>query len=387
MKTRVLRIIARMNIGGPAIQASLLSDGLDPDRYETCLVTGTTGPAEGDYLELTGRRLSNITTVPALGREIELLSDVAAYRQVAALIREFRPHIVHTHTAKAGLVGRLAARRAGVPVIVHTFHGHVLRGYFSRPKEALFIRAERALASITTRLVTVSDQIRRDLLALGIGRADRFDVVRLGLDLSRYEHADARTGELKRELGLPPDARAVGIVARLVPIKAHETFLEMAAIVARARPDTVFLIVGDGERRAALEDTARALGILERTRFLGWRADLDRVYADLDAVVLTSRNEGSPVALIEAMAAGRPVVSTRAGGVPELVGDAGLLADIDDAPELAAAVQRVLGDPVLALQLGRHARCRVVPAFSHERLIADIDGLYQRLLRERPPRT
>jgi glycosyltransferase involved in cell wall biosynthesis len=380
MKTRVLRIIARMNVGGPAIQAALLSDGLSPDRYETRLVTGTTGLAEGDYLELTGRRLSNITTVPALGREIALLSDLAAYREVAAIIRDFRPHVVHTHTAKAGLIGRLAARRAGVPVIVHTFHGHVLRGYFSRPKEALFIRMERALAAITTRLITVSDQIRRDLLALGIGRPDRFDVVRLGLDLSRFEHAHARTGELKRELGVAPDTRAVGIVARLVPIKAHETFLEMAALVARARPDTVFLIVGDGERRAALEETARALGILDRTRFLGWRADLDRVYADLDAVVLTSRNEGSPVALIEAMAASRPVVSTRAGGVPELVGDAGLLADIDDAAGLAAAVERILAEPTLAQQLGRRARCRVVPAFSHERLIADIDGLYQRLL-------
>jgi glycosyltransferase involved in cell wall biosynthesis len=185
---------------------------------------------------------------------------------------------------------------------------------------------------------------------------------------------------LKRELGVAPDTRAVGIVARLVPIKAHETFLEMAALVARARPDTVFVIVGDGERRAALEETAGALGILDRTRFLGWRADLDRVYADLDAVVLTSRNEGSPVALIEAMAASRPVVSTRAGGVPELVGDAGLLADIDDAAGLATAVQRILADPALAVQLGRRARCRVVPAFSHERLIADIDGLYQRLL-------
>jgi glycosyltransferase involved in cell wall biosynthesis len=146
----------------------------------------------------------------------------------------------------------------------------------------------------------------------------------------------------------------------------------------------VFLVIGDGERRASLEAAARARGLLGQTRFLGWRADLDRVYADLDAVVLTSRNEGSPVALIEAMAAGRPVVSTRVGGVAELVGDAGLLTGVDDAPALAGAVQRILGDPILACQLGRRARCRVVPTFSHERLLGDIDGLYQRLLTARP---
>jgi glycosyltransferase involved in cell wall biosynthesis len=380
MKTRVLRIIARMNIGGPAIQATLLSECLDPDRYETCLVAGTTGPAEGDYLELVGRRLQNLTYVPALGREIAPLRDLIAYRRIADLIREFRPHIVHTHTAKAGLIGRLAARLAGVPVIVHTFHGHVLHGYFSRSKEEMFIRLERALACSTTRLVAVSDQVRSDLLALRIGRPDRFDVVRLGLDLSRFEHVQSQTGALRQELGISPETRTVGIIARLVPIKAHEVFLDMAAIIARERPDTVFLIVGDGERRASLEAAARARGIFEQTRFLGWRSDLDRIYADLDAVVLTSRNEGSPVALIEAMAAARPVVATRVGGVPELVGEAGLLTDVDDSAALAAAVQRLLDAPALAAHLGRQARARVVPTFSHERLVGDIDALYQRLL-------
>jgi glycosyltransferase involved in cell wall biosynthesis len=380
MKIRVLRIIARMNIGGPAIQAALLSERLDPHRYDTCLVTGTTGPAEGDYLELAGHHLQNLAYVPTLGREIAPWQDLVAYRRIAALIRAFRPHIVHTHTAKAGLIGRLAARLAGVPVIVHTFHGHVLRGYFSPAKEAMFIRAERALACATTRLVAVSEQVRTDLLGLGIGRPDRFEVLRLGLDLSRYDNGQTKTGELRRELGLSPQTPTVGIVARLVPIKAHEVFLDTAAIIARARPETVFLIVGDGECRASLEAGARARGIAAQTRFLGWRHDLDRVYADLDAVVLTSRNEGSPVALIEAMAAARPVVATRVGGVPELVGDAGLLTDVDDARALAGAVERLLADPALASHLGQRGRCRVIPAFSQERLVGEIDALYQRLL-------
>lgn len=379
-KIRVLRVITRMNIGGPAIHASLLSEGLDSGRYETRLVTGASGATEGNYLDLVGRQVPNLIEIPDLGREISPWRDMVAYRQIARIIRDFQPHIVHTHTAKAGMLGRLAARVAGVPVIVHTFHGHVLHGYFSRIREAVFNRVERALASATTRLVAVSGQVRDDLLALGIGRPDSFEVVRLGFDLSKYLNCHQRTGELKQELGLARDVRTVGIVARLVPIKAHEVFLDMAVRVARARPGVVFVIVGDGERRAALEAGARERGIWDQTRFLGWRADLDRVYAGLDAVVLTSRNEGSPVALIEAMACARPVVSTRVGGVPELVGDTGFLVDVDDADALAASVLKVLADPAMAFRLGQCARRRVVPSFSSERLVADIDELYQRLL-------
>jgi glycosyltransferase involved in cell wall biosynthesis len=380
MPTRVLRVISRLNIGGPAIHATLLAEGLDPARYTTRLVAGSTAPEEGNYLELHGRRIPGLIDVPALGREINPLRDLAAYRQLARIIRDFRPDIVHTHTAKAGLLGRLAAWRAGVPVIVHTFHGHVFRGYFSRPREAVFVGLERALARVTTRLLAVSEQVRDEVLARGVGRPDQFEVVRLGLDLRPFLTCQERTGEIRNELELPPAARLIGIVARLVPIKAHEVFLDMAARVAREQPDAVFLIVGDGERRQALEADVRARDLTARVRFLGWRADLDRVYADLDLVVLTSRNEGSPVALIEAMAAARPVVATRVGGVPELVGDSALLAEVDDAAGLAHAVIRLLSDRDLACRLGSRARERVVPAFSRERLIADIDALYQRVL-------
>ena len=185
-KTRVLRIIARMNIGGPAAHATLLADGLDTDRYETCLLTGVAEESEGDYLELTGQRPPNLIQIPSLGREIAPRHDVSAYRHIARIIRAFRPDIVHTHTAKAGLLGRLAARANGVGIIVHTFHGHVLRGYFSRPKEAVFVQAERALARATTRLIAVSEHVRGELLAMGVGRPDRFEVVRPGFDLSGF---------------------------------------------------------------------------------------------------------------------------------------------------------------------------------------------------------
>lgn len=379
-RARVVRIIARMNVGGPAIHATLLCRHLDPDRYESHLVFGAEGPSEGNYLDMLGVRLDRAHSLPALGREISPWRDARALAELTRVLRRLRPHIVHTHTAKAGLVGRVAAWRAGVPVVVHTFHGHVFEGYFSPVTTAALVRIERVLARRTTRLLTVSDEVRRQILDRGIGRPDRFDVVRLGLDLSPFVHSHRRRGELRRELGLPSEAETVGIVARLVPIKAHEVFLDAAGRLAADRPRAVFLVVGDGERRAELEAAARARGLGSRVRFLGWRNDLDRVYADLDVVMLTSMNEGSPVALIEAMAAGRPVVATRAGGVEELVGEAGLLAAIGDAEALARHAATLLDDRARAGALGQRARARVVPAYSHERLVADVDRLYARLL-------
>ncbi|MEO5819962.1 MAG: glycosyltransferase, partial [Vicinamibacteraceae bacterium] len=195
----------------------------------------------------------------------------------------------------------------------------------------------------------------------------------------------ARRGELRRELGLPPDTPLVGIVARLVPVKAHEIFLQAAKAIAPVRPDIVFLVVGDGERRAELEGLARAAGLASRVRFLGWRADLDRLYADLDVVVLTSKNEGSPVALIEAMAAGRAVVSTRAGGVEDVVtdGETGVIVPIGDASAVARAIVDLIEDPHRAARLGAAARASVVGRFGSGRLVGDIDALYQRLLADR----
>jgi glycosyltransferase involved in cell wall biosynthesis len=378
--TRVLRVIARLNVGGPAIHATLLTAGLDPERYESLLVHGREAGDEGNYLDLTGQTVTARHEIPALGREISPFRDPAAHRELARLIRRYRPTIVHTHTAKAGFLGRLAAWRAGVPVIVHTYHGHVFHDYFSAAKTRVFVELERRLARVTHRLVTVSDTVRDEILSRGIGRREQFDVIRLGLNLDPLIESHRHAGELRLSLDLPDGAKTVGIVARLVPIKAHEVFLAMAARVVAERPETVFLIVGDGERRQALEASVADRGLAPHVEFLGWRADLARIYAGLDVVVLTSLNEGSPVALIEAMAAARPVVATRAGGVAELVGEAGLLADVGDDAGLARQVLRVLSDPDLTGELGRAARRRVVPAYSRERLIDDVDALYRRLL-------
>lgn len=297
-------------------------------------------------------------------------------------MRRCRPHIVHTHTAKAGLLGRLAARCAGVPVVVHTYHGHILDGYFSPLKTRAILTVERVLARVTDRLVSVSDTVQEELLAKGIGRPEQHTVVPLGLDLKPFLGAEGERGGLRKELGMGPGNQLVGIVARLVPIKDHETFFYAAREVASKVPACHFVVVGDGERRGELERLVGNLGLGSRVRCLGWRADLARIYADLDVVVLSSRNEGSPVSLIEAMAAARPVVATRVGGVPDLVEDGvtGLLVPAGDPGALARAVVTLLRDAERQRATGEAGRKRVYPAFSAERLLQDVDRLYTELL-------
>jgi glycosyltransferase involved in cell wall biosynthesis len=383
--TRIIRIIARLNVGGPAIHATLLSERLDPARYQTTLVAGTEDPSEGNYLTLHGRSTARLVQLPELGRELSGTRDIGSLRALVALIRRERPHIVHTHAAKAGALGRVAAAICRVPVVVHTYHGHVLRGYFSPAKERVYRAIERGLARVTDELVAVTPRVRQELLDMRIGRPDAFSVVPLGFDLDQFDHAAAHRGELRRELGIGPDAPLVGIVARLVPVKAHEVFFEAARRLHADRPDMRFVIVGDGERRQDLERLVDAIGLRAVTQFLGWRADLARIYADLDVVALTSRNEGSPVALIEAMACARPVVSTHVGGVPDVVrdGETGWLVPVDDAAALARALADVVARPAEAARVAHTARAHVLATYGSARLVADVDALYTRLLARR----
>lgn len=380
---RVVRLIARLNIGGPAIHATLLHERLNPARFESTLVTGTEEAGEGNYLELHGRT-AKVEVIPDLGREIRPLRDVQTLSRLVSLMRRIRPHVVHTHTAKAGAVGRAAAILAGVPAVVHTYHGHVLRGYFSPAKTAVYRGIEQSLAWKTDRLLAVTTRVRDELIALGVGKASQYRAVPLGFDLVPLLAAERRRGELRAELGVG-DAPLIGIVARLVPIKAHEVFLAAAAEVRRQVPGARFLIVGDGELRQTLELQTAALGLTAAVRFLGWRADIDRLYADIDVMALTSRNEGSPVALIEAMAAGVPVVSTDVGGVADVVehGVSGLLAPMDDAAAVARHVVTLLADPAMRRTMGRHGRTKVAATYDAGRLVTDIETLYEDLIREK----
>jgi glycosyltransferase involved in cell wall biosynthesis len=374
---RLLQVITRLNVGGPARLVVHLNRALQGRGFECRLVTGTEGPSEGRIDPGTER----VTTIPALRREISPRHDLAAATALDRLVRAWRPDIVHTHLAKAGALGRIAARRRSVPVTVHTFHGHVLDGYFPRPVARAFLAAERGLAKRTTALVAVSDAVRDELLALGIGREEQWHVIPVGLELDGLLGTPPARTKARRGLGLPTAGKVVGIVGRLVPIKDHETFLRAAARLVREREDVAFVVAGDGEERAVLEARAREL-LGDRVVFLGWVQDLAALYAALDVVVLTSRNEGTPVSLVEAGAVGRPVVATRVGGVPDVVadGETGTLVPPGDPAATAAAIGRLLDEPALAKAMGEAARASVPSRFSADRLVDDLAALYEHLL-------
>ena len=361
---RVLRLIARLNIGGPALHVTHLARGLNPAKFETRLVTGQIGPGEGDMSDLA--RGLDWDIIPEMGRELVPLADAITLIKLWRLMRKWRPHIVHTHTAKAGAVGRIAARLAGVPIIVHTFHGHTFRGYWGIVGSWGTVMAEQLLGRLADRLIAVSDQVRNDLIQFRIAVPDKIVTIPLGIDLAPFAAQSRRK-----------DKHTIGIVGRLVPIKNHALFLQMARQLVADGFNGDFMIVGDGALRTALEKDAADLK--GRLTFTGWRRDLPHVYADLSMVVNTSLNEGTPVALIEAMAAGLPVVATAVGGVPDLVrhGETGWLAPSGDAVALANGVRAALCDDGT---VPRRAQAEVLQRFSKEKLVANIEDLYKSLL-------
>jgi len=378
---RVVRVFSRLNIGGPAVHVILLSAGLRPRGYETRLVVGQESEREGNMLPLAAEKDVVCEQVAGLGREIAPLSDLRALVGLQRLFRAWRPTIVHTHTAKAGVLGRIAARAARVPVVVHTYHGHVLREYFSPPKTAFFRWLETRLASEADALVAVSDTVKADLVELGVAPAEKIRVVPLGLDLEHLS-GELPRGVLRGEAGIGDDVPLVGMVGRLVPIKDAPTFLEAARRVRALQPAVRFALVGDGEERPALEAECARLEMNGTVRFLGWRRDLAAVYGDLDVVVNASRNEGTPVALIEALAASRPVVATRVGGTPDLLADGahGRLVPAGDPGALAEAIVKTLEESEAARRRALAGREYVLRRHSAARLVRDVDALYRELV-------
>jgi glycosyltransferase involved in cell wall biosynthesis len=389
-RIRVLRIVTRLNIGGPAIQAMSLSDRLSARGFDTLLVHGRLDAAEGDMRYLLEPTVT-ARYLPALRRPLAPVLDALALAQLLDIVRDFRPDIVHTHMAKAGSLGRAAAASYNATAgrhrrsrVVHTYHGHVLEGYFSPAKTRLFIGIERRLAAVSDRIVAISPQIRTELVdAYRIGTDDQYRVVPLGFDLDGLLRIDdAHRAAARAALDLSPDARVVTTVGRLTPIKQHGLFLECARRVAADDPLAQFLIVGDGEDRAALEAAARDLGVASRTRFLGWRRDLDIIYGASDVFLLTSRNEGTPVALIESLAAGVPGVSTRVGGVADVIDsdEVGRLAPFGDAGALANHVTALLADGELRRRMGAAGRRSMMARYGLDRLVDDVEQLYREMV-------
>jgi glycosyltransferase involved in cell wall biosynthesis len=430
---KVLRIIARLNVGGPAIHTILLSRHMQRLSYETLLVAGQVGPQEADMAYLAEAEGVHPIVLGKLGRRLQPLDDLNSLFRILRLLFIFRPHIVHTHTAKAGAVGRAAAavyntaqsarhkaqglvrrtlRRQGTQgqgdsinngkcEVVHTFHGHVLHGYFSNFKSKMFQWIEKVLAKCTDVIVVVSEQQKDELCKnFGIGRPEQYRVVPLGLDLRPFERASESKGKLKSSLGLSENGEnLVAIVGRLTAIKNHRLFLEavnalmMEDDATRAR----FLIVGDGELREDLEGMAKDLTLVDRVIFAGWIKDLGPLYADLDVLAVTSNNEGTPVAVIEAMAAGVPVIATDVGGVRELISDRGfrisdlsegefeicergILVKKGDVRGFAKGLKYLFENLKKGREMGRRGQKYASQNHSVERLVADMDRLYKSLL-------
>jgi len=384
-KIKVMRIITRLNIGGPAFHTILLTSHLNHNRFESILVKGSEEKDEGDMDELAKSKKVEPIYVKELCRKISLRKDLLTFWKLYRIIKREKPDIVHTHTAKAGTLGRLAAKLAGASTIVHTFHGHVFHSYFGAVKTEVFIIIERLLALLTTQIVTVSPSQKEELLRYKIAPRKKVICIPLGLELDLFLETEKEKGQLRTELSLDQNHKLVGIIARLVPVKGHSFLLAAAQMIIPIFPQVKFLVVGDGPLRKELEDLADQLGIQRNVIFLGFRKDLSKIYADLDVVVLTSLNEGLPVAVIEGMAAAKPVVAFDVGGVKDLVEDkvTGVLVPKQDPQKLAYGIAFLLQKPEVAKIFGENGRKKVYPALNYTRLISDIERLYEDLLRRK----
>ncbi|HST20175.1 MAG TPA: glycosyltransferase [Blastocatellia bacterium] len=408
-RIRVVRIIDRLNIGGPAKHVTWLTAGLNPDEFETTLITGTVPPSEGDMSYFAHAAGITPVVIKEMSRELSIRDALV----IAKLVRRFfslKPQIIHTHKAKAGAAGRVAAmiykwltpsalwlkpRRCR---IAHTYHGHIFHSYYGAAKTKLFVRIERALArACTDRVIVISEQQRREIgETFRVGRPEQFRVVPLGLDIDEISE---RRGALREELGIKDGEVAVGIVGRLCEVKNHAMFLDVAARLSPSSEPARFVVIGDGELRAEMENLSHASGISQKVSFTGFREDATSLYADLDVVALTSLNEGTPLTLIEAMCCGRAVAATEVGGVVDVMGerraemdgftiwDHGVTAPSRNGESFARALKYLIERPELRREMGERGRAFVRARLSKTRLLNDVENLYREMtgIREAAP--
>jgi glycosyltransferase involved in cell wall biosynthesis len=370
---RVLHIITRIDVGGSSENTILSVTGMPPEEFACGLVSGWTKEPPPEIARCLAEHTIQWEVVPTMRREIHPLRDLRALRALRRLIREGRPTLVHTHTSKAGFLGRLAAHLEHVPHIVHTPHGHIFGGYFSPAATRVFIGMERLAARWTDRIVTLTNAEAEQHLALGIGRRAQFVTIPSGVDLDNI--ASAVPGRLA------PHGPIIGTVGRLTSIKGHQHLIDAVPEVLRRCPAAHVVLVGDGELRQALAERARLLGVDSRVSFTGYREDIPALIAGMDVFVLPSLNEGMGRVLVMAMALGKPIVASRVGGVPELLGqdEAGLLVPPADPRALADAICTLLSDQVRAKTLGEAGRRRA-PFYSTRVMIESLEKLYREVL-------
>jgi glycosyltransferase involved in cell wall biosynthesis len=391
---KVLRIINRLNLGGPTYNAANLTKYMEGD-FETLLVAGMNDETEQSSVFILDKMGLKPVYIKEMYRELNPFKDYKAYFKLRKIIKEFKPDIVHTHAAKAGAVGRLAAYHAGVPIIVHTFHGHVFHSYFGKLKTKIFLEIERYLAKKSTAIVALSE-IQRDELVndFKIAPKEKFHIIPLGFDLHRFTEKQAEKRKSFREqYNIDDDEIAIGIVGRLVPVKNHSLFLKAVKQVSQKTIQKIRVyIIGDGEERATIESLALELGLTFNNKnlqekniltFTSWIKDIDISNAGMDIIALTSFNEGTPVSLIEAQASGKPIVSTNVGGIKNIVkqNETALLSASNDIDAFANNLLQLIESKEKRTEMSGKGVAFVMENFSHIRLAKDMSDLYNLLLK------
>ena len=372
---RVMRIIARMNVGGPAVQISGLMRGLNAVEFDHRLYTGFCAPYEANYLETVATDVLAVH-INGFGQRVSLGGDIRAFMSLVKEIRAFKPQIIHTHTAKAGFLGRIASIVSLQPSIrVHTFHGHLLNGYFGNFKRSLVVIAEKYLAIFTDHLLAVGDKVRQDLLQAGIGSKEKFGIMPPGLSLGTLP----TKSESKESFGLSSGRLQCAFIGRVTQIKRPDRFLDVVSEIRKRGVDLDFFIAGDGELLHSCRE--RIVNEELSVTILGWQSDIEKVLSAADIVLLTSDNEGTPLSLIQAGMAGLPVVTTHVGSIPEIVldGVTGLVTSLG-VQEMASALEKLAKDVDLRTRLGTAAKEFTLAHFGVQRLIHDHEELYKKLL-------
>jgi glycosyltransferase involved in cell wall biosynthesis len=373
-----MRIIARMNVGGPAVQVSGLMRGMNSSEFDHRLYTGFCASDEADYLETVARDV-NAIRIEGFGRRVSLGGDLKAFLSLIKEIRSFKPHVIHSHTAKAGFLGRIASILSLHPSIrIHTFHGHLLNGYFGPSKKILVISAEKILAIFTHQLLAVGDKVRQDLLAVGVGKSEKFGLMPPGLEIGKLPNKK----DSQEFYGLSQQAIQCAFIGRVTQIKRPDRFLDVVREIKKRSLEIEFFMAGDGDllqnckERIAREDLP--------VKILGWQSNIEQVLSAADVVVLTSDNEGTPLSLIQAGMALLPVVTTRVGSVPEVVldGVTGIITNLD-VQEIADALEKLANSAELRAQMGASAQEFTLANFGVERLVNDHEELYKKLIANR----
>lgn len=397
---RILRILNRFNLGGPVYNAGYLSADLAPE-FTTVLLGGPPEAGEASSIHIALDLGVDARIIEEMRRSIDPLNDRKAYRAIRTAVRTFKPHIVHTHASKAGALGRLAAIHERVPVILHTFHGHVFHSYFGRLKTGVYKRLERSLAQRSSAIVAISDRQRHELCDVHrVAPAEKTHVIQLGFDLRRFSiDREQRRMAFRARYGVDDGVFAIGIVGRLAPVKNHRMFLDAAALLKqRFGAGVRFFIIGDGDLHGALHAHAQHAGLSTATLpyhrdaphhaevadvvFTSWVHQVEEVLPGLDAVALSSFNEGTPVSLIEAQAAGVPVVATDAGGVADVVLNTvtGCVTPSGNTAAFADALAMLITDPQAAARMSAAGQPHALAHFSRDRLASDMRALYLDLL-------